>query len=584
MATRNERDSAAPDTTWYREARLGMFIHWGLYSQAAGMWKGHRHYGVVEYMQQNLRIPKNEYAKLAEEFNPEQFDAKAWVEVARQAGFKYIVITAKHHEGFAMYDSKADDFNIVRTTRFGRDPIKELAQAARAAGIRLGFYYSQYLDWRDPDAAGNDWDFPVGPRDFRAYMHRKAIPQLTELLTQYGPIGVIWFDIPGASTPDESAEWVKLVRSLQPDTLISSRVGNGLGDFENYGDNELPPAGSRTKPWESIFTHNHSWGFVRHDRTFKSPTELIRTVATVASRGGNTLINVGPEPTGKLPEVTVRAFREMGSWVHANAESIYGTQGGTLGPMPWGVITQRDRRVYLHVFHPPRNRQLIVPAMAELRPSAVQLLAGGAQLPWQLRSADLWITLPETLPDARNTVIAVDVACVPAEPRPAVLILSREYDSLSLDVCTAELGPGLSIKRHSGWGYFGHTNYFSSFAGMTSARSSVAWTIRVLEPGSYWVSIDYAANRSQGGREAVIEFAGQELFFEVLETGESDPYRITPIYRHELGIVDIASDGTYRLQLRPTETVRGAYRRATRPVDNDEELFTFKMLRLSPIR
>jgi alpha-L-fucosidase len=577
--------SAAEErTAWFRQARLGMFIHWGLYSVAGGSWKTHRYYGVAEYLQQTLRIPNAEYAALANDFDPVDFDAGEWVRFAKRSGFKHIVITAKHHEGFAMYKSDADRFNIVEATPFGRDPIAELAQAAQAEGLRLGFYYSQYLDWRDPDAAGNDWEFPAAGRDFQAYMRRKAKPQLEELLTRYGPIGVVWFDIPGASTPEESQAWADLVHRFQPEALVSSRIGNGLGDFENYGDNEVPPRGAREKPWEALFTHNHSWGFVGHDKTHKTPRQLIRMVANVASRGGNTIINVGPEPSGRLPPVTVRAFEAMGRWLSANGTAIYGAEASPLDPAPWGVSTVADGRLFLHVFERPSDGGLLVPGGAAFGPDGVNLLASGAALAWRVEGDDLWIDLPDPLPDPDNCVVAVDTKAQPPARDRTTHLLSKQYSALSLDVATAELGPRMSVQRISGWGYFGHTNYFSSYEGQVDAEDVALWRVRVIEPGPYWISLEYAAGRAQAGREGIVEFAGQLFPFEVLETGESDSYRLTPLTRHDLGIVEVSAPGAYELTLRPGEGVRGAYRSVKRPVDANEDLFTFRRFLISPHR
>lgn len=576
-------EDTAPRHRWFTEARLGMFIHWGLFAQPKGYWNGRPYYGVVEYLPQVFRIPNAQWAKLAAEFDPAGFDAREWARVARQAGFKYVVITAKHHDGFAMFDSPSDPFNIVRATPFARDPIAELAEAVREEGLAFGFYYSQFLDWADPDASGNDWDFPVSGRRFDDYMNRKALPQLRELLSQYGRIDLLWFDIPATITPEQSRRFVEAARALQPDIVISSRIGNGYGDFETFGDNEIPPRAPDAKPWEAIFTHNHSWGYSGHDFTFKPARRLIRMIATVAARGGNTMINVGPEPGGKFPPETTAAFSEIGEWMARNGESIYGSVQAGLDPVPWGVITAKPGAIYLHLFERPSDGRLILPRGGELGPGEAVFLADGRPVRWTADGEDLWFELPEALPDPRNSVIKLSTAGA-AAARPPVTILSPRHNGIMLDPTNAVLGPGVTHRRVSGWSYFGRTNYFASLAGLLSSDNHVRWNVRVLEPGDYWIELEYAADRDQADREAVVRFAGRDFPFRVLETGAVDLYRVTPITRQELGLVSVAEPGTYQLELRPAPTTAGGYLLTQRPTHLNTELFTFKRLSLSPYR
>lgn len=245
---------------WFSEARFGMFIHWGLYSIPGGIWCGREMSYIGEWLQACFRIPNREYGALAARFNPERFDAEQWCRTARDAGMRYLVFSAKHHDGFAMYRSRVDSYNVADATPFGRDPLAELAAACPKYGLKLGIYYSQDLDWHHPDGGdpgpespknhgmswGNDWDYPAhrGKR-FRRYFEGKAIPQLTELLTGYGPVGIMWFDCPLTISREESGRIVELVRKLQPDCLINTRIGHGFGDYGSYGDNQLPAAPPR---------------------------------------------------------------------------------------------------------------------------------------------------------------------------------------------------------------------------------------------------------------------------------------------------------------------------------------------------
>ncbi len=275
---------------WLRDSRFAMFIHWGLYSELAGEWQGKRYFGIAEWIMKRARIPVADYERVSERFNPIDFDAGQWVKLAKAAGMRHIMITAKHHDGFAMFRSEASAYNIVDAAPFGRDPLAELAEACRAEGLRLGFYYSQSQDWHEPDAVGNDWDAWPGERDFKRYLRRKAVPQIEELLTRYGPVAGIWFDTPGPITGEESKELVDLVHRLQPDCLVNSRIGNGLGDYDTLGDQEIPRL-PRPGLWETPDTHNDTWAYSRCDTNWKSAREVAERLVRVVSRGGTGLLN-----------------------------------------------------------------------------------------------------------------------------------------------------------------------------------------------------------------------------------------------------------------------------------------------------
>jgi alpha-L-fucosidase len=336
-AIAQERPAAPPPDparearlSWFREAKYGLFIHWGLYAIPAGEWKGKAVPGIGEWIMNRARIPVREYEALAAQWNPVKFDAEAWVRLAEDAGMKYIVITSKHHDGFALFDSKVSRYDAVDATPFRRDALKELAEACRRRGIRLGFYYSQAQDWHDPNGAGNTWDFgPDEKKDFDRYLREKAEPQVRELLTGYGPVALVWFDTPRLMTPQRAQRFTDLVRSLQPDTLIDGRLG-AAGDYVSTGDNVIP---SRVgdQAWETPATINHTWGYRKDDNDWKAPGDVTFKLVDVVSKGGNYLLNVGPTADGTIPQPSQDTLRAVGRWLKTNGEAVYGA-----GPTPFG--------------------------------------------------------------------------------------------------------------------------------------------------------------------------------------------------------------------------------------------------------
>lgn len=318
---------------WFKDAKFGLFLHWGLYSQTAGDWKGHPAKGGEHFMLYE-RIPLKEYALIANDFNPTGFNARQWAKDARRAGMRYVIITSKHHDGFAIYDSKCSDYNIVKCTPWGKDPMKELAEACREEGLKFGFYYSLGRDWEDPDVptnwpvkAGrsNTWDYPdEDAKQLPRYMERKVKPQLRELLTQYGRIDFLWFDTPELVTKDMSREIRELIHSLQPQCLINSRIGNGMGDY-SIVEQKLT-GGIDNRPWEACLTMGKNWCYNRHDTVYKKPDVMIRHLADIVSKGGNLLLNIGPDGKGCFPALARLGLDAFHLWLETNGEAIYGTR------------------------------------------------------------------------------------------------------------------------------------------------------------------------------------------------------------------------------------------------------------------
>ena len=393
---------------WWREAKFGMFIHWGLYAVPAGVWKGQEIPGIGEWIMKRAAIPVKEYEELAPQFNPTRFNAEEWVKTAKSAGMKYIVITAKHHDGFAMYDSTASDYNIVKATPFHRDPMKELAAACRKEGLHLCFYYSHARDWHEPDAPDNNWDFPDESRkDFARYFEAKAKPQVRELLRQYGPIGLMWFDTPIKISEEQSKDLAALVHTLQPKCLVSGRVGHGAGDYEQMGDNKIPSSAPEG-PWETPATINDTWGFKKNDQNWKSVDALVFKLADIVSKGGNYLLNVGPTAEGLIPQPSVDRLAAVGRWLKVNGESIYGAGPTPLRGAPW-PITTKPGQLYVHLFDWPKGA-LEIPGLANPVQKA-WLLADPRRKALAVRQSEgkVVVALPAERPDPIDSVLVLEI-------------------------------------------------------------------------------------------------------------------------------------------------------------------------------
>ena len=313
---------------WFKQAKFGMMIHWGLYALPAGEWKGRRMPYIGEWAMQYFRIPLAEYKPLARAFNPILFTAEEWVKLAQDAGMRYMVFTSKHHEGFAMYDSAVSDYNVVKATPFGRDVVAELAEACYRHGLKFGLYYSQDLDWSEPNGGGytagktwcggeaywtNNWDFPDDAhKDYSQCFEEKIKPQVKEILTKYGDLCLIWFDTPRTISAAQSEELYRMVKTYQPDCLINSRIGNGHGDYTSAGDNQIPDDDKGDMLFETPATLNDTWGYKSFDNNWKSAEKVAAIRKHLNERGINYLLNVGPDYLGRIPAPSVDILREVG--------------------------------------------------------------------------------------------------------------------------------------------------------------------------------------------------------------------------------------------------------------------------------
>lgn len=372
---------------WFKEGKYGLFIHWGLYSYLAGEYKGKRTEWIGEWIMNTLHIPVEEYEKLAESFNPVNFDAEAYIQQAVKWGMKYVVFTAKHHDGFAMYDSKCSDYNIVKATPFKRDVVRELKDACDRHGLKFGLYYSQSQDWHDPNGYRDQRDDFTGEdvnakKDFRKYLDEKCIPQIKELLTQYGDIALIWFDTPMGITTEESQELAQVVKSIQPNCLVSGRIGNNVGEYVSTGDNFIPLM-PYPGDWEVPATLNETWGYKKDDHHWRSADEILRLLLKINSRGGNYLLNIGPDSLGNIPEGSTKVLDAVGEFISRNKDAIYGTKSVPFYPydLEWCVLTRKDHRLFLNILKP--NGRFVLSNFAN-KVRKVVLLETGEELFYQM--------------------------------------------------------------------------------------------------------------------------------------------------------------------------------------------------------
>ncbi|MGB9625103.1 MAG: alpha-L-fucosidase, partial [Phycisphaerae bacterium] len=400
---------------WWREARFGMFIHWGVYSVPAGTYQGRRIDGIGEWIMNKARIPCAEYQAFAKQFNPVKYNPDEWVRLAKEAGMKYIVITSKHHDGFALFASKASKWNVVDATPYGKDLLKPLAEACRRHGIRLGFYYSQAQDWNNPGgaAAGGHWDkAQEGSMD--DYIRNVAVPQVREILTNYGPIAVLWWDTPVDMTKERADMLIPLLR-LQPGIIHNNRLGGGYRGDTETPEQFIPATGyPGGRDWETCMTMNDTWGYKSYDNNWKSTETLIRNLVDIASKGGNYLLNVGPTSEGLIPEPSVERLKGIGKWMKVNGEAIYGTTASPFKRLPWGRCTKKltsgGATLYLHVFAWPADGKLLVPGLQN-RVTAAWLLAdrGKAALKCRKTEDGVVIEVPRECPDAICSVVVCQV-------------------------------------------------------------------------------------------------------------------------------------------------------------------------------
>lgn len=549
---------------WFRQARFGVFVHWGPYSVLGGQWKGQPNPGYSEHIMRVARIPRQTYKdEVAAKFHPDAYDARAWVRMMKQAGAGYVILTSKHHDGFALWPSKASDYNIAQVSGFQRDPLAELVTAARAEGLKVGFYYSHAYDWENPDAPGNDWDYdnPGGDKKLHGgvdwwntdpaflantdrYIDRKVIPQLNELITRYHP-DILWFDTPGKLPFFQQARIVEAVRKADPNVVINGRAARSndlnLGDYLDTADRpaELRPTAG---DWEAIPTTNESYGYNALDHSHKSVEHFVRLIAKASAKGGNILLNVGPHGDGTIDAPDAAILAGVGKWMSVNAESIKGTSRTPLDRQAWGDSTVKGDRLYLHVFDWPKGRPLRVGGLLS-PPKRAYVLATKA--PVAIRSAggaDYDLTLPAQAPDAADSVVVVETDG-PVRGQAGRLIETRGGDNQLLAFDAKAEGTGFTYGD-------GKTARFY-VDGLERAGNRLVWSVRGTEAAPVRARLRYSTPEgfAATGARFVVRYGATSLTAPIVATkGDKDLKEI------DLGALPLAASSLADLSL----TIEGA--------------------------
>jgi alpha-L-fucosidase len=518
---------------WWREARFGMFIHWGVYSVPAGTYKGKQIAGIGEWIMNRGKIPVAEYRQFAKQFNPVKFNADQWAGIAKDAGMKYMIITSKHHDGFAMFDSKASPWNIVSAAPFGRDPLKELAAACQKQGIKLGFYYSQAQDWNNPGgaASGGHWD-KAQDGDMDKYIANVAVPQVREILTNYGPIAVLWWDTP-VGMNKERAEMLLPLLKLQPGIIHNNRLGGGYRGDTETPEQFIPATGYPGRDWETCMTMNGTWGYKSYDNNWKSPETLIRNLIDIASKGGNYLLNVGPTSEGLIPEPSVERLREVGKWMKQNDEAIYGTTASPFKRLAWGRCTKKQHDgetvLYLHVFNWPEDGKLKVPGLRNEVARAYLLSDPGKQeLKTERTASEVIVSVPQTAPDKIASVVVLEVKGAPEVEQ--VPPGQAADGTISLPASEA-ICHGKRIKSEAGRGQ-------ENIGYWTDPSEYVEWQFTVTKPGRFSVTADLAAT---GNTSFIVAVGDRSLTVKTPLTGDYKKYRKVNLGKIEISVTGKAS-------------------------------------------
>lgn len=519
--TREHRDVRM---AWWREAKFGLFIHWGVYAVPAGTYKGEPVKGIGEWIMNRGKIPVAEYKAFAPQFTASKYDPDAWAALAKKAGMRYIVITSKHHDGFALFDSTASAWDAVDASGAKRDLIKPLADAARRQGLKFGLYYSQAQDWTHPGGAksgykeGESWD-EANKGNFDEYLKTVAIPQAREILTQIQP-DILWWDTPTWMTPERAAPLHALL-ALKPGIISNNRLGGGYPGDTETPEQYIPATGFKGRDWEVCMTMNDTWGFKSYDHDWKSTEDLVRKLCDIVSKGGNFLLNVGPTAEGEIPQPSIERLTRVGEWMKVNGEAIYGTSASPFRNLPWGRCTRKVRTsgplgvfgrtttLYLHVFDWPADGKLVIPGLKN-EPRKAWMLAGGSPLAVTRSGEDVVIAVPGEAPDKIASVVVLNVS---GEVKTAPFVGVPEKDgSILLRPENAETTGGLKSEGHI------HLN----LGYWMDPKDTASWRIKADKAGAYDVSFEAGG---AGGPKVVLVAGDKRIEVAMPDTGDCKKYK-----------------------------------------------------------
>ncbi|MEP4078375.1 alpha-L-fucosidase [Haloferula sp.] len=525
---------------WWHEAKFGMFIHWGIYSVVGGQYKGKELPNSAEWMMCRGKIPISEYSQYADQFNPTKFDADNFVKMAKDAGMKYMVITAKHHDGFAMFDSPWGKYDVVDATPFGRDIMKELSQACYKHGLKFGFYYSQAQDWHHPGGFGNGWDKSIKRVSSDIYANEKVIPEVTELLTEYGPISILWWDTPRDMSPEAFAGIYSL-KTLQPGIITNDRLGGDYpGDHKTF-ERHIPDRGPAEGAWEVCMPISGSWGYKKIDTDFKSTETLIRNLADIAGKGGNYLLNVSPTGEGVILPQAQERLKQIGKWMKVNSDSIYGTTGSPFKKLDFGRCTKKEyakgTTLYFHVFDWPSDGKLVIPGLKNKIKQAY-LLADWKQREFSQDESGTTISVPKEAPDKINSVVVVQVA---GKLEIEATGITQNKDG-SVDLWADEA----YIHNNEGSQNAALREYEDappSIAYWTDKEATVEWDFKVTQPGTFEVIAEIGLEEDS---ELSFTADGQTIKAKAKSTKNYGNYG-----KQSLGTVSIKSTGNHNIRFKP---------------------------------
>ncbi|MCH2176549.1 MAG: alpha-L-fucosidase [Lentisphaeria bacterium] len=554
---------------WWNDARFGCFIHWGVYSELGGLWNDSPVKGYSEHIMRIKQLHKHDYIEqVASKFNPITFDANAWCQRIKEAGMKYVVYTAKHHDGFAMYHSDISSYNVVEQTPFQRDPLMELKEACETHGLKLGIYYSHSQEWGEANGTRNFWEFDHVEhrfwwlekgqerrnREVSTYYQEKAIPQVLEIVEKYNP-AILWFDTPAYASDIDNILLLKALREKAPQLIVNSRIAalDNYGDFLSTCDRprEFPP--QKDKYWEGIPTTNESYGYHCMDQSHKPPEHFIKLLIKASEKGGNLLSNIGPKGDGSFDTKDIKILEGIGSWLNKNGEAIYGTEKSPLPAQSWGHMTKKDHLLFLILTNIPENKRILIPEIWGSVAKVYPLSDKDRNVPiQQVAERHCSLKVPHNLQSESYPVICVELEDHQAFDQVRVLQQNQVNNLHGFDAQAIENGLVYGS---------GHRND-DCIRNFVVGQNQVKWNTFLEVPSKFKVSVRYTANdMDEYGGKFEVQYGPQKL------SGTVEP---SLNQRHDIGEIELTA-GRNEIALKPiTQTGR-------------KDVFWFHDIQLEPL-